>query len=247
MRAAIKKASKGYLIAWDPVTAREAWRVEHKGAWNGGTLATAGGHRVPRHLDGRFLALDARTGRELWSAVHPASTLAGPVTYSVNGEQYVAVLSGYGSVYVLTSSLLSPIEPSRLNGRVHVYRIGGTATPPPVRHRAITPMPAATRHQGLSDQDVAPRRGALRSLLLDVPRRCRGRWSGRRPPTLVEVARRSCMAAGDSPAESRPSGCRALPATYSDEEAEWIRAYVAKQAAAFTPAEQSGAKRGTGH
>ncbi len=245
VRAAIKKASKGYLIAWDAVKAREAWRVEHKGAWNGGTLATAGGIVFQGTIDGRFLALDARTGRELWSAVHPASTLAGPVTYSVNGEQYVAVLSGYGSVYVLTSSLLSPIEPSRLNGRVHVYRIGGTATPPPVRAHALTPMPAPPDIKA-SDQDVA--RGAAlygRFCLM-----CHGAAAAggavadlRRSSRLHDAPAWRQVTVGGITAVGMPS----FAGDVSDEEAEWIRAYVAKQAAASYAAEQSGAKRGTGH
>ena len=122
--SAIRSASKGFLIAWDPANAREAWRVEHKGPWNGGTLATAGGLVFEGTVDGRFLALDARTGKELWAADHRVSTLAGPITYSVNGEQYVAALSGFGSVFNLTSAAISPIQPSRVNGRVHVYKIG---------------------------------------------------------------------------------------------------------------------------
>ena len=240
VRAAIKAASKGYLIAWDAAAAREVWRVEHKGAWNGGTLATAGGLVFEGTLDGRFLALDARTGRELWSATHPASTLAGPITYSVNGEQYVAVLSGYGSVYVLVSSLLSPIEPARLNGRVHVYKIGGTATPPPVPHRATAAMtlPPVIR---ISDQDV--HRGAAlygRYCLM-----CHGVAAGggaiadlRRSARLHDAAAWRQVLADGITTVGMPSFAGDIP----DAEAELIRAYVARQATALYTAEQAATK-----
>jgi outer membrane protein assembly factor BamB len=102
VRAAIRSGSKGFLIAWDPVKQQEAWRVEHKGPWNGGTHVTGGGLVFQGTVDGRFLALDARTGRQLWEFDNQIATLAGPITYEIDGEQYVAVLGGYGSVFYCT-------------------------------------------------------------------------------------------------------------------------------------------------
>ena len=145
-----QEASKGYLIAWDPVKAREVWRVEHKGAWNGGTLATAGGIVFPGTIDAssRWTPVPGRSSGRL----RIRRRLAGPIT--VNGEQYVTVLSGYGSVYVLTSSLLSPIEPSRLNGRVHVYKLGMAYAPAGSGAR-VYPDGNATRHQGVGSRCCA--------------------------------------------------------------------------------------------
>jgi quinohemoprotein ethanol dehydrogenase len=218
------------------VNAREVWRVEHRGAWNGGTLATAGGLVFEGTIDGRFLALDARTGRELWSVVHPASTLAGPVTYSVNGEQYVAVLSGYGSVYVLISAPLSPIAPSRLNGRVHVYKMGGTSTPPPVGDRAAAPiaLPPATN---VSAEDLA-RGAALYGRFCIM---CHGVAAG--GGAVADLRRSAKLHAADAWRQAVVGGITTVgmpsfAGDVSDEEAELIRAYVAKQAAALYAAER---------
>ena len=52
----------GYLRAWDPVTQKEAWRVEHPGAWNGGMLRTAGDLVFQGNADGVFGAYDAASG-----------------------------------------------------------------------------------------------------------------------------------------------------------------------------------------
>jgi hypothetical protein len=90
VRAAIKSASTGVLLAWDPVAQREVWRVNRRGPWNGGTLATAGGLVFQGTGDGEFVAMDAKTGKALWSTNNQAATLAGPITYEIAGEQYIA-------------------------------------------------------------------------------------------------------------------------------------------------------------
>ena len=240
IRQAIKGASKGYLIAWDPAAAREVWRVEHRGPWNGGALATGGGIVFEGTIDGRFLALDARSGRELWSTTHPAPTLAGPVTYSVNGEQYVAVLSGYGSVYVLVSSLLSPIEPTRMNGRVHVYKIGGKATPPPVLKHATGTLQAPPTIN-VSPQDAQRGAGLYSRFCL----MCHGVGAGggavvdlRRSSRLHDAAAWRQMIASGITTVGMPS----FAGDVSDEEAELIRAYVARQAAILYAADHTTAK-----
>jgi quinohemoprotein ethanol dehydrogenase len=54
----------GYLLAWNPVTQSEVWRVQHPGLWNGGTLATAGGLVFQGTADGYFEAYDGREERQ---------------------------------------------------------------------------------------------------------------------------------------------------------------------------------------
>ena len=110
VRAAIKGASKGMLIAWDPVAQREVWRSDRRGPVNGGTLATAGGLVFQGTGDGQFLALDARTGKTLWSTDNQAATLAGPISYEIGGEQYIAVLGGYGGAFFLIEGFLAASE-----------------------------------------------------------------------------------------------------------------------------------------
>jgi mono/diheme cytochrome c family protein len=128
------------------VNQREAWRIELPGAWNGGTLATAGGLVFQGTVDGHFGAYNAQTGERLWYVDNGAATLGGPVTYAVDGEQYVASLASYGSVFFLAAGFAAPREGDNLNGRVNVYKLGGTARLPPRNfQRAATPQPPTLR------------------------------------------------------------------------------------------------------
>ncbi len=126
---AIRAILKGQLIAWDPVAQRERWRVQYDGPWNGGALATAGNLVFQGNAKGEFQAFDATQGAKLWSFDAQTGVIAGPVTYAVRGVQYVAVMAGYGGAYPI-SSAFDEVRPSA-NGRVLVFRIGGTAKLPP--------------------------------------------------------------------------------------------------------------------
>jgi mono/diheme cytochrome c family protein len=109
-------------------------------------LATAGGLVFQGTVDGHFGAYNAQTGERLWYVDNGAATLGGPVTYAVGEEQYVASLASYGSVFFLAAGFAAPREGDNLNGRVNVYKIGGTATLPPRNfERAATPEPPALR------------------------------------------------------------------------------------------------------
>jgi quinohemoprotein ethanol dehydrogenase len=131
-RAVITAGATGYLSAWDPVARREVWRAERAGAWNGGTLTTAGGLVFEGTVDGLFQALDARTGDVLWTNDNRIPTLSGPITYEVDGEQYVTVLSGFGSVFFVWTGILAPERGVPINGRVYTFKLGATAEAPPV-------------------------------------------------------------------------------------------------------------------
>jgi len=90
----------GYLLAWDPVAQKEAWRHPHGMPWNGGTLTTAGNLVFQGTADGRFLALRADDGKLLWTS-HSADTgiIAAPITYEIDGVQYVSVVAGWGGAF----------------------------------------------------------------------------------------------------------------------------------------------------
>jgi PQQ-dependent dehydrogenase (methanol/ethanol family) len=84
----------GELIAWDPVNHKKVWGVKSDLPFNGGTLSTGGGLVFWGDLHGDFRALDAKSGGELWKKNLGSGIGAGPITYMVNGKQYVAVVVG---------------------------------------------------------------------------------------------------------------------------------------------------------
>ena len=89
----------GHLLAWDPVNQREAWRVPHGLPWNGGTLTTAGNLVFQGTADGRFVAYNATTGQVLWTTHTGSGVIAAPMTYELDGTQYVTVMAGWGGAF----------------------------------------------------------------------------------------------------------------------------------------------------
>jgi quinohemoprotein ethanol dehydrogenase len=86
----------GSLQARDPVTNTVAWEVPIYGMGNPGTMTTAGNLVFQGRVDGTLRAYDATTGEDLWSYNLGLGISAPPVTYSVDGKQYLAVLVGFG-------------------------------------------------------------------------------------------------------------------------------------------------------
>ena len=136
-RAALAAMNKGMLVAWDPVAQKARWTIEMSWPWNGGTLATAGNLLFQGDPYGVFRARAANTGKELWSFDAQRGIMAGPVTYRAGGEQYVAVLAGYGgSMGMATTSEWMRRPPP--NGVLLAFKIGGTgklAKLPPLEPR----------------------------------------------------------------------------------------------------------------
>jgi quinohemoprotein ethanol dehydrogenase len=86
----------GKLVAWDPVAQRARWSVANPTVWNGGVAVTAGNVVFQGTADGWFTAYDARDGKQLWRAQAGMGIIGAPMTYEIDGKQYVSVLAGYG-------------------------------------------------------------------------------------------------------------------------------------------------------
>jgi quinohemoprotein ethanol dehydrogenase len=70
--------------------------MQHVGGfWNGGLMTTAGNLVFEGMGDGRFNAYDARNGKQLWSFDAHFGTTGAPITYEVDGKQYVSVVAGW--------------------------------------------------------------------------------------------------------------------------------------------------------
>lgn len=127
---AVRKGLHGALIAWNPVTQSVAWKVDHARPVNGGVLATGGGLVFQGEGGGALVAYDDRDGRPLWHFDSQSGVIAAPMSYRIGDTQYIAVMAGYGGAMAL--ALPDPFDPRpRMNGRLLVFKLGGTAKLPP--------------------------------------------------------------------------------------------------------------------
>ena len=124
------KIASGHLLAWDPVAQREAWKVNLSTVWNGGVLSTGGQLVFQGNGSNHFVAYAADSGEALWQTQTQAPILAAPITYQVDGEQYVTVLVGNGGAFGLMSGLKPPPGPKA--SRVLSFKLGGNVQLPPV-------------------------------------------------------------------------------------------------------------------
>ena len=125
----------GRLLAWDPVKQQEAWHVEHKGTWNGGTLSTAGNLVFQGTADGKFVAFRADNGERLWDFTAQTGIVAPAITYEIDGEQYVTVNAGWGGAFALVFGEFVQSESVPNVSRVLTFKLGADKTLPPVDWR----------------------------------------------------------------------------------------------------------------
>jgi quinohemoprotein ethanol dehydrogenase len=125
LRAGFASRVNARLIAWSPVTQTEAWSVPHDYAGNGGLLVTAGGLVFQSAATGIFSAYDAVTGQRLWRFDAQATAQGGPISYRIDGVQYIAIAIGNGGSHWLAGGLTSPQKKGPPTGRVLIFKMGG--------------------------------------------------------------------------------------------------------------------------
>lgn len=133
----------GFLLAWDPVAARPAWR--HRLGdfiFHGGVLTTAGNLVVQARDDGLLVVYAADTGEVLYQIQTGSSILAAPMTYRIDGEQYIAVMAGYGGGPFGYFPVGSAVEKYGNDGRLLAFKLGGGAVPLPDEVPPPGPIPA---------------------------------------------------------------------------------------------------------
>ncbi len=142
VRSGARAATRGALVAWDPVAQKERWRVAYPGPWNGGLLSTAGGLLFQGTAAGNFVAYDAKDGKQLWSFGAQTGVVAPPMTYMIDGEQYVAVLAGWGGIWPLAPGgvLNEGSGPVPNISRLLVFKLGGKGSLPPAPPLARMPL-----------------------------------------------------------------------------------------------------------
>ena len=124
------------LSAWDPATQKERWFAPGGGSNGGGALATAGNLVFQALNDGRLVAYSADKGEKLFEvATGQRSGMGPPITYMLDGKQYVAVMGGQGAITFSgpaefapppTTAPPAPVTPPRL----YVYALDARAPQP---------------------------------------------------------------------------------------------------------------------
>jgi alcohol dehydrogenase (cytochrome c) len=87
-----------HLDAHDPLTGKKTWTYESKYPLLASLLSTAGDLVFTGDPEGNFFALDARTGKKLWTFATGSGHRGSAIAYSVGGRQFIATPSGWGSL-----------------------------------------------------------------------------------------------------------------------------------------------------
>ncbi|HTY48972.1 MAG TPA: PQQ-dependent dehydrogenase, methanol/ethanol family [Steroidobacteraceae bacterium] len=141
LNAEAARREKGYMLAWDPVHQREAFRIPYPHPGNGGTLVTAGNLLVQGTINETLAVYRADDGRKLWEMPVQSVPVAGPVSYEVGGVQYIAVNVGWNSAIV--AGLSTPEHPFSFSpARLMVFALDAhTELPPAPPSASISPPP----------------------------------------------------------------------------------------------------------
>lgn len=149
--------TRGYLRAWDPVTNKVAWQVETSDRWvgqtsalwnGGGAMTTAGGLVFQGRSTGYLHVYKADTGQPLATINIGISMMAAPMTYELDGEQYVAIMAGFGGALGGTHHEGTAAHRYGNAGKLVVLRLGGGTVPLPaeIHREAKFARPPAERY-----------------------------------------------------------------------------------------------------
>lgn len=162
----INAMEKTFLVAWDPVKQQAAWRVQLPRHGNGGVMVTASDLVFEGTTKQTFAAFDARTGKVIWEMPVQSAPVAGPITYMLDGVQYIAVNAGWGGGAAQVERGAG-IELPRSSARLLVFKLGGKVQLPPMKAEEKAPEPPPVT---ASEQTIA--RGA--QLFANTCAQCHG-------------------------------------------------------------------------
>ena len=117
-----KVATQGFLLAWDPVNQKEVWRIKQQAHWNGGVVTTASGLVFQGTADGNLSALDGDNGKLLWKVNAGTGVIAPPITYSVDGIQYISFQVGWGGS---GGAMKEKATPNIFPAHIYTFRLDG--------------------------------------------------------------------------------------------------------------------------
>ena len=132
--------SPGALLAWDPLAREPRWVVDYPFNINGGTLATAGNLVFQGGADGMLRSFTADAGDLVWEVDLGVGIMAPPVTYELDGKQYLSVLVGWGG----SAGLIGPSDSGAYKGegRLWTFTLGGDRNIEPVQGQELPELTA---------------------------------------------------------------------------------------------------------
>jgi len=146
----------GRLVAWDPLKQTARWSVDQPLAFNGGVLSSAGNLVFQGEGTGDFSAYAADSGRKLWSVNTGSAIQSVPVSYRLNGHQYVLIATGLGSgvAMFMGTSRMATLESRRGPSRLLAFTLDTNRTPafPPNKIPAVPRPPEQTASQEVIEQ-----------------------------------------------------------------------------------------------
>ncbi|MBF8270120.1 MAG: quinohemoprotein alcohol dehydrogenase, partial [Gammaproteobacteria bacterium] len=125
-------APRSFIVDWDPLAQESVWEVETAGMFDrSGLLATGGGLVITGSGTGYLRAYNDQSGDLLHEIEVKASMVAAPATYTVNGEQYIAVMAGLGGgIFTYAPDPKSAAYQYGNDGRIIAFKLDGGAMPP---------------------------------------------------------------------------------------------------------------------
>ena len=144
LAAFIKKNVTGQLVAWDPIKQEARWVTEPGRPSGGGVLSTAGNLVFQADGYGMFTAYNASTGEKLWQFDVQTTAMAAPMTYAIDGVQYVAIAVGHGGGLAAEGGPIAHAWGIVNRSRVLVFKLGGKHSLPKIEDvpELVMPKPA---------------------------------------------------------------------------------------------------------
>jgi quinohemoprotein ethanol dehydrogenase len=214
------RESSAFLVAWDPVANREVWRSSPRGRVGSGILSTAGGLVFQGSPGGEFVAYRASNGERLWVTQAQTGVVAAPVSYELDGQQYIAQVAGFGtSNYYLGN-----------RSRLLVFKLDGTAAlppePPPPPPPVLNPPPQTASAEAVAQgQQTFSRYCAM---CHDTPGANRGLFPDLRYSAMLNSAEAFHSVVIDGALQ--PRGMVSFKQVLSAEDAQTIRHYLISRA-----------------
>ena len=181
----------GEFVAFDPVSGKRAWtyRSPTGAAMTGSALATAGGIVFGGTADREFFALNSDTGALLWQTRLNGDVSGAPITFEVNGRQYVAITAGGRTGPTTSFGPLTNVTLSEGTGAVWVF---SASDPVQMQSSRVRPAPVSRSSSGVAGATAADVPQAASGVALGTPSALNGVFSSAQAARGAQQFRQAC-------------------------------------------------------